>query len=221
MNKLVPVLAVIIILLSGVCGVLFYQISDMQSQNSDLQKQIGQLENQTSKLEDQIDELKNKESDLESQYHNQIVQLETQIGEIENRYQNQTDQLEKQITELEKQLEKEIFLRTLPDAKQVNITAFRAYGWNMVSTEVMSFCNVTVQNFGTNDVDGLTIRISGVNRFTDWTYGGEQEVALLKAGETKNINIESAQSMAFFSDITATLMLGDIIIDESTDYTGF
>ena len=75
----------------------------------------------------------------------------------------------------------------------------------------MSFCNVTVQKFGTNDIDGLTIRISGVNQIEDgWRYEGEQEVGLIKAGETKTINIESSQSMMFYSIITATLILDDI-----------
>jgi type II secretory pathway pseudopilin PulG len=48
MNKLVAVLAIIIILLSGMCGILYYQIGYMQSQNSELQNQIGQLEAQLS-----------------------------------------------------------------------------------------------------------------------------------------------------------------------------
>ena len=56
MNKLVAVLGIVIILLSAVCGILYYQIGDMQSQNSDLQNQIGQLENQVSELESQLDE---------------------------------------------------------------------------------------------------------------------------------------------------------------------
>ena len=50
MNKLVAVLAIIIILLSGMCGILYYQIGYMQSQNSELQNQIGQLEAQLSNV---------------------------------------------------------------------------------------------------------------------------------------------------------------------------
>jgi type II secretory pathway pseudopilin PulG len=50
MNKLVAVLAIIIILLSGMCGILYYQNGDMQSQNSELQNQIGQLEAQLSNV---------------------------------------------------------------------------------------------------------------------------------------------------------------------------
>jgi hypothetical protein len=54
MNKLVAVLGIIIISLSFVCGIFYYQIGDMQSQNSELQNQIGQLENQVSELEAQL-----------------------------------------------------------------------------------------------------------------------------------------------------------------------
>ena len=72
MNKLVAVLAIIIVVLSAVCGALFYQISGLQSE-SDLQNQIGQLENKMDDLESQINalevynsELKENVSDLES-----------------------------------------------------------------------------------------------------------------------------------------------------------
>ena len=67
MKKLVAVLSIVIILLSTVCGVLFYQIGVMQSQNSNLQNQIGQLENQISELETQNLELQNQAGELESQ----------------------------------------------------------------------------------------------------------------------------------------------------------
>jgi type II secretory pathway pseudopilin PulG len=70
MNKLVAVLAIIIILLSGMCGILYYQIGDMQSQNSELQNQIGQLENQVSELELKNLELQNQTSELEAQLSN-------------------------------------------------------------------------------------------------------------------------------------------------------
>ena len=53
MNKLVAVLIIVIILLGSVCGVLFYQISNMQNQ-------ISNLENQTSVLEGQIGEYQNQ-----------------------------------------------------------------------------------------------------------------------------------------------------------------
>lgn len=165
----------------------------------------------------QFSELQN----LNDGFEEQIREYQNQTGQLTN----QIDELEKQTSELEKQLddfEDEIYQRRVSDAKQVKITKFSVYGWNHVSIEVMSFCNVTVQNFGTNDIDGLTIRISGVNQIEDgWRYEGEQEVGLIKAGETKIINIESSQSMMFYSIITATLILDDIKIDESTDDTIF
>ena len=73
MNKLVAVLIIVIILLGSVCGVLFYQISNMQNQ-------ISNLENQTSVLEGQIGEYQNQTGQLE----NQINELEAQNLELEN-----------------------------------------------------------------------------------------------------------------------------------------
>jgi hypothetical protein len=59
LNKLVAVLAIIIISLSFVCGILYYQIGETQTQNNDLQKQLSQLENQVSELESQLSALSN------------------------------------------------------------------------------------------------------------------------------------------------------------------
>ena len=74
MEKLFAVLTVVIIALSFSCGLLFYQIGEMQNQNSELQtqtdqleNQITELENQASVLEDQIDELEQQIEDLQEQ----------------------------------------------------------------------------------------------------------------------------------------------------------
>ena len=66
MNRLIAVLGIVIILLGAVCGVVYYQISDMQRQNNDLQNHIGQLENQVSELELQNRELQNQTRELEN-----------------------------------------------------------------------------------------------------------------------------------------------------------
>ena len=50
MNKLVTVLGIVVILLSIVCGMLCYQIGDVQTQNSTFQNQVSQLENQINEL---------------------------------------------------------------------------------------------------------------------------------------------------------------------------
>lgn len=209
MNKLVATLGIITILLGSVCGVLFNQISDLENQNNVLEEQADEYQNQ-------IGQLENHTNELEIYYLNMTEQLEMQIAVIENQtsdyYLNQMGQLENQVNDLKKRLAEELRFRI-----QVNITALKVYGWDGVSTRVKSYCNVTVQNFGTNDVDDLMIRISGVTLFGDWRYKGEQAVGLVKAGETKLVHIESAQEMMTMSNITAKLMLDDIIIDERYD----
>jgi uncharacterized protein YlxW (UPF0749 family) len=57
MRKLASVSFVIIVLLSAVFGVLFYQISDLQNRNSNLQNQITQLENEKNELENHTRDL--------------------------------------------------------------------------------------------------------------------------------------------------------------------
>ena len=60
MNKINAILGIVIILLSGVCGISYYQISDIQSQNSELQSEISQLEERNNELELENHELQNQ-----------------------------------------------------------------------------------------------------------------------------------------------------------------
>jgi peptidoglycan hydrolase CwlO-like protein len=113
-NKLVAVLGAVIILLFVVCGVLFYQLDDLQNQNSALEGQVTEYKNQTGELQ------------------NQISELESQITEC----QNQTSKMKKQIDELEQQkLELQnqtLELESLIDkfTNRVNITQFSVSGFN-------------------------------------------------------------------------------------------
>jgi hypothetical protein len=78
MNKLVAGLCIIAILLSAACGIRYYQIGDVQSQNSNLLNQINQLETKNSALESQLDELAQQNLVLE----NQTSELENRLDEI-------------------------------------------------------------------------------------------------------------------------------------------
>lgn len=172
MNKLVAVLVIAVILLSFICGILFYQISDLQSQNSDLPDQICQLENQVS-------------------------ELETQLGDLEQ----QNIELQNQTSALEECLNK------ASNANLVTITGMKWYYSLMLYYPI----DITVQNFGTSDVDGLKLIIttdSGDDQFR------EIPVGLLKAGETKVINEQFVHTFYQGSDfVFATLMIDELILD--------
>lgn len=185
MNKLVAVLGVIIILLSAMCGILYYQSGDMQSQNSELQNQISQLENQTSELESQLDDL-----------------------ELQNL------ELQENISKLEELID------FLTDGNPiVRITEFTVTGFNpLINVVIQSDAFVTVQNFGTTRVEGLTVTFEHPSYLVNYSVG----VGPLEAGEAKNVShyvnwaLGGPNPPYFF---VATLKLDDIILDERTTVT--
>ena len=169
MNKLVAVLGIVIILLCAGCGILCYQIGDMQSQNSDLQNEIGQLENQVSELE--------------------LENLELQ---------NQTDELK-------------AYINNVSDASQVRITGITFTPTKYVKVIIESNITVTVKNFGTNDVSGLTLWLKD---FRSGNYFGEIALETLRAGESQNATVGVRRGIGdyVFAYVT-TLMLDDVILD--------
>jgi hypothetical protein len=205
LNKLVAVSGIVIILLGSVCGVLYYQISGMQSQ-------IGDLENQNSALEGQVSEYQNQTSQLE----NQIDTLEKQIDDFPfqlNHLEYKIDSLEAQNLELQNQktvLERELEVKS---TNLVRITEFNVTRMNFIGgLAALSYVNITVENFGTNDVDGLVIHVDPVDK--ERVNAGVQ-VGLLKSGEAQTINTEII--WGFQSEIrtfVATLMLDDVILQE-------
>ena len=74
MKKLVVVLAISTIILGIVSGLLFYQLTSIQSLNSDLGSQNIEIQNQ-------LDDIQINNSELQ----NQISELEDQISRVTNR----------------------------------------------------------------------------------------------------------------------------------------
>ena len=190
--KLVAGLSFVIILLSAICGVLYYQISEVQSQ-------IGDLENQTSVLERQVSEYENQTGQLE----NQISELETQLDDLEA----QNLELLNQTSALEAKLVK------VSNASRVRIadTSFNLTAWGTLPPVVAGIFSVTVQNFGTNDVDGLNLWVKD-------SYSGEyfvkRPIGTLKGGEAQNVSSSILLRNTPASGFVATLMLDDVILDE-------
>jgi hypothetical protein len=187
MNKLVAVLGITIILLSSMCAILFYQINDTQTQNSE-------LENQNSTLEAQV-----------SDYQNQTEQLENRVSELEL----QNLELKNQTNELEDLLDK------VSDARYVIITEFNINGIYFIGgVAAVSYVNITVENFGTNDVNDLKVVI---NATFGAMYPQSVQLGTIKSGETQKIN--TSVTWGFQSGtrtFIATLMQDEISLHECT-----
>ena len=187
MNKLVAVLAIVIILLSSVCGILCYQIGDLQSQNNELQNQIGQLENQTNELESQLAELELENIELQ----NQTGELEAKLGALENA------------------------------TVMVKITGFEITG-AMKSPDGQGYyssAEVSLQNFGINDVEGLVLWVNYTAPIeigpdnVDY-YMKRVQLGFVQAGETRNVTVGVVWWASYGKQFVASLMLDDIVLDE-------
>ena len=159
MNKLVAVLGIIIILMSIVCGILYYQIGDIQGQNSELQNQIGQLEKQVSELELENLELQNQTSELEA------------------------------------------YINKVSDASQVRITRITYTPTRFIKVIIISNVTVTVENFGTNNVSGLSLWVKDM--FLG-QYFGNVTLGALKGGEAQNVTVSVERHHAEQSNFVTT-----------------
>jgi len=198
LKRWVAVLSISIAVLCLLCGCLFYQnnnfrnqISVLEGQVTEYQNQTGQLETQISELESQIDECQNQTSEMK----NQIDELEQQNLEL----QNQTLELESLIDKF---------------TNRVKITKFSSAGFNpMVGLLISSSANVTIQNFGINDVENLTLIVT--TKGTE-DFSITNRVNLICVGETQIISTHYYWYLGSTDGPKVTLMLGETILDEYT-----
>ena len=177
MRRLVGVLAIAIVVMGIVSGFLFYQLSVMQSLNSDLRSQNAEIQNQTNQIENQITDLQNQNSELQ----NLITELEDQLSKVTN---------------------------------LVKITRFTTSGFSPIGGMLIeSIANVTVQNFGINDVNGLTLSIK---YYDVETLLEPLQLDNLSAGEERIINTHIRWILTDNTGepFTATLWLGNQVLDE-------
>ena len=204
MNKITAVLGIVIILLSAVCGILYYQIGDMPNQNSDLQNQIGEYQNQIGQLENQIDDLEKQIDVLDSQ----LNYLEYKIGRLEA----QNLELQNQKTSLERELE-------IKSANWVKITEFIVNETNLstVASGYISKFFVTVENFGNNDVEGLKL-VLDIQYHEDCSCVVSNASIILgtvNAGESRTVSATHAYGFSKRTFVV-NLMIDDIILDRHT-----
>jgi TolA-binding protein len=65
-RKALAIVLIAIVALSVTTWIIYYQISELQSQNSDLQNQVNELQEQNRELQDQISELQDQLIELEN-----------------------------------------------------------------------------------------------------------------------------------------------------------
>jgi hypothetical protein len=95
----------------------------------------------------------------------------------------------------------------------VKIISFSVWGFKPVEEFVVWRSNVIVriQNLGINELEGLTLRIVG---FGDVSLAESLDIDELQVGEIKEISTYSYWAYGSDGTSVATLLLGDLVLDE-------
>lgn len=206
MKKLFSVFTTIIIFLSVTCVVLLYQ-------NSSLSNQIGVLEDELNVYQSQSIEYENEISVLE----NQILELESQIDELEK----QNLELQNQNGELQSQCDQLTQLSIIKNSSiVVRVTDFTIpdFFFPMVGTWVESDANITIQNLGTNDLEGLTLTIAHPVDYPSGIPTSPVELESLNAGEKRTVSTNVYWELSTGIKFVISIKLDDIILHEHRTY---
>ena len=205
MNKFAVLLIIVIITLSSVSGVLFYQLNVVENEKNELKNEIWEVNSQ-----------------LEAK-QNTTIQLESQVIEL----QNNIEQLEQSLIELENQ-KNELEETKSKATNLVKITEFKVTDYQPLGGFIIySFFNLTIENFGINDVTNLSVSILGADNeppiiIVNEEFVSEIPIEVIYVDEELKINGRidyNFQDVIF--PVTAKLMLGDIILDENTSGLSF
>lgn len=183
--------------MSGVSGLLFHQLNEIQTENSELKNELVEVntlleeeQNTSLNLETQITQLQNHLEQLEQS----LVEVETQRNELEDQLSNATDRVK--ITDF-----------------TMNGTTFPVVGvgWD-------SDFFITVENFGINDVENLKVvfNLQLINLDSREIYNFSIGIDTLKAGESKIIQFRKNHNY-YTNPIIATLMKDEIILDKQAE----
>ena len=126
------------------------------------------------------------------------------IQSLNNELRNQNAEIQNQISEQETQLSKYTNL--------VKITEFTIEpGFNpYIGLTLHNSANVTIENLGVNDVEGLTLTIE----HSSPSVGKPYSLEVLRSGEKREITGDLFSVVGTTGWVTVTLKLGDIIVDE-------
>ena len=135
---------------------------------------------------------------------NAIQSLNRELGSQIAELQNQNSELQNQISEQETQLSKYTNLVKITD---VTIeSGFNPY----IGLTLHNSVNVTIENLGVNDVEGLTLTIE----HSSPSVGKPYSLEVLRSGEKREINGDLFSVVGTTGWVTVTLKLGEVIIDE-------
>ena len=142
---------------------------------------------------------------------NTSIQLENQITEL----QNQIEQLEQNIVEVETQ-RNELEEQLISASNRVKITDFSIEGTTFPPVNVgwISDFIVTVENFGINDVENLTVffNIQYYKSYPGELINWSINIGTVKVGESITVH-QWIQHDYYTNPIIATLMKDEIILD--------
>lgn len=198
MDKFAVLLIIAIITMSGVSGLLCYRLNVVQNDNRE--------------LSDELFEVSNKLEGGQNHSHS----LENQVIELNN----EIEQLEQSLIELEETICKATNL--------VKITEFKVTDYQPLGGFIIySFFNLTIENFGINDVTNLSVSILGGDDeppiiIVNEEFVSEIPIEVIYVDEELKINGRidyNFQDSTF--PVTAKLMVGEIILDEKTSGLSF
>jgi FtsZ-binding cell division protein ZapB len=165
------------------------------------------VQSKFSELQNQINELQTQNSDLQ----NQISELQAQNSEL----QDQISELEDQKSGFQEKLRE---LLGIP----VKITAFDwVEGFNpYVSLTFVNEVKVTVENYGIEEISGITLTVKLVNNVTLLSNSQPfvTRINALQAGESREISgkIYWAALSTTPTYCVSTLIFDDVVLDEWT-----
>jgi hypothetical protein len=167
----------------------------------------GFLLYQNGNLHDQIGVRKDELSECQSQ----SVQYENQINAVEN----QKDILKNQVNQLNQ-------LTTIKNSSiVVRVTNFTTSGMSpMVGVLMESDANITIQNLGTNNLEGLTLAMVHIGDDPAASALNQQsfKIESLEAGEERTVNTNVYWALGAGIRVMISIKLDEIILCEYRTY---
>ncbi|MGD2066986.1 MAG: hypothetical protein PVI43_07470 [Candidatus Bathyarchaeota archaeon] len=174
-----------------------YQNGNLHNQVGVLEDNLSECQNQTVQCENQINDLQSQNDQLEEQ------NLELQSQNIE--LQNQCDQL----TQLS-------IIKNLSIVVRVTNFTYSRLSYT-VGVSFESDANITIQNVGTNDLEGLTLTLD--HAVYDHVPTQSFKIESLNAGEERIVSTIVEGALGAGVKVVIRIKLDDIILHEQ-EYMG-
>ena len=146
--------------------------------------------------------------------HNQIDVLGDNLSEC----QSQIDVLEDNLSEYQSQFDQLTQLTKIKNSSMVvRVTNFTTFGLSpLVGVMVESDANITIQNLGTNDLEGLTLTVD--HAVLDYVPTQSYKIESLNVGEERTVSANVHLALGSGVKVVISIMLDDIILHEHRTY---